>query len=76
MKRALTKILLSVSGILLLIVGTSILLQPHAFFATNGITLGNNPNLLSEIRAPGGLLIGCATIILLGIFRQSIMKKH
>jgi len=75
MKQTMTKILLGVSGMLLLIVGAAILLQPHAFFATSGITLGNDPDLLSEIRAPGGLLIGCAMVILLGVFRQSIRQN-
>jgi len=75
MKHTMTKILLGVSGMLLLIIGAAILLQPHAFFATSGITLANNPDLLSEIRAPGGLLVGCAVVILLGAFRQSITKS-
>lgn len=68
------RILLTVSGVILLLVGTATLLQPHAFFATEGITLGNDPGLLSEIRAPGGLLIGCAIAILLGAFRQSMTQ--
>lgn len=68
------RILLSVSGVILLLVGAATLLQPHAFFATEGIVLGNDPGLLSEIRAPGGLLIGCAVLILLGAFQQVITQ--
>lgn len=68
------RILLSVSGVMLLLVGAATLLLPHAFFASEGIPLGNNPGLLSEIRAPGGLLIGCAIAILLGAFRQTITQ--
>ena len=72
MKRYIIPILLSLAGGLLLAIGVAILLQPHAFFAASGITLGNEPGLLSEVRAPGGLLIGCAIVILLGAFRRSI----
>ncbi|MEZ5277018.1 MAG: DUF4345 domain-containing protein [Opitutaceae bacterium] len=71
MKNPLTRILLLVSGGLLLAVGCATLLQPHAFFAANGIALGNDPSELSEVRAPGGLLIGCALAILLGAVRAS-----
>ena len=74
MKRPMTRILLSVSGALLFVVGAATLLQPHAFFAANGATLGNEPSLLSEVRAPGGLLIGCAIVMLLGALRQSISQ--
>ncbi|MEM9005163.1 MAG: DUF4345 family protein [Cyanobacteria bacterium P01_F01_bin.86] len=47
------RILLFVAGVILLLVGAATLLQPHAFFAAEGIMLGHNPTLLSEIRAPG-----------------------
>ena len=68
------RILLGASGVILLLVGAATLLQPHAFFASEGIRLGNAPGLLSEIRAPGGLLIGCAISILLGAFRQTLTQ--
>jgi hypothetical protein len=54
--KPLTSIFLTVSGLLLLAIGSTILFVPHAFYASDGIVLGNNPSLLSEIRAPGGLL--------------------
>ena len=34
--------------------------------------LGNDPSLLSEIRAPGGLLATSALLILIGVFRQNL----
>lgn len=68
------RILLTISGILLFVIGFMILFFPHSFYASNGVTLGNQASLLSEIRAPGGLLIGCAVIILLGVIRQNIMR--
>lgn len=72
MKHPFIRMLLLLAGVLLLAIGAAILFQPHAFFAANEVTLGNQPNLLSEVRAPGGLLIGSAIVILLGAFRQNI----
>ena len=66
-----TSLFLFISGLLLLIIGVGILFIPHAFHAGNGILLGNDPSLLSEIRAPGGLLLGSAIIIFMGAFRNA-----
>ena len=63
---------LFLSGALLLGIGGSILLVPHAFFAGNGIALGEDPSLLSEVRAPGGLLAGSGLLILLGAVRAGL----
>ena len=71
MKSRPTTIFLFISGLMLLGIGLGILLVPHGFHASNGIALSNDPNLLSEIRAPGGLLIGSAVLILLGAFRST-----
>lgn len=72
MKSRLTFAFLLIAGLLLLVIGSTILLAPHAFHAGNGIVLGNDPNLLSEIRAPGGLLVGSAVLILIGGFRHDL----
>lgn len=63
-----TPVFLSLAGLLLLAIGAGLLFAPHAFHASNGITLGSDPNLLSEVRAPGGLLLGAAILILRGAF--------
>jgi len=34
--------------------------------------LGNDPSLLSEIRAPGGLLVISGSLILIGVFRPTL----
>ncbi|MEM8602938.1 MAG: DUF4345 domain-containing protein [Cyanobacteria bacterium P01_H01_bin.121] len=72
MKRltVLTVIFLAVSGLLLLVIGSTILLVPHTFYAGDGIVLGDDPSLLSEIRAPGGLLATSALLILAGALRS------
>ena len=71
MKSRPTTIFLFISGLMLLGIGLGILFVPHGFHASNGIVLSNDPNLLSEIRAPGGLLIGSGVLILLGAFRST-----
>ncbi len=70
--KLLTITFLSVSGLLLLAIGGTILLVPHAFYASDGIVLGNDPSLLSEIRAPGGFLATSALLIMTGAFRQNL----
>jgi hypothetical protein len=70
--KPLTSIFLTVSGLLLLAIGGTILFVPHTFYASDGIVLGNNPSMLSEIRAPGGLLAASALVILAGVFRSTL----
>ena len=72
MKRYGIPAFLVIAGALLLIIGGFLLLEPHAFFAENGVTLGDDPNLMSEIRAPAGLLIVSGTLMVLGAFVQSL----
>ena len=63
---------LIIAGLLLLVIGGSILLAPHSFYASNGIALGNDPNLLSEIRAPGGMLTASGLFALIGALRSNL----
>lgn len=63
---------LILSGVMLLFIGGSILAVPDSFFAGNGIVLGDDVNLRSEIRAPGGMLAGAALVILAGVFRPTL----
>lgn len=68
----LTSIFLVFAALLLLAIGGTILLVPHTFYASDGIMLGNDPSLLSEIRAPGGLLASSGLLIFLGAFRTPL----
>lgn len=72
MKNSAPTVYLTVAGLLLLVVGGAILLAPHAFYGSNGIVLGNNPDLLSEIRAPGGLLASSGVFALVSVFRRHL----
>ena len=67
----LTTLFLVIAGALLLVIGLMILMAPHAFHGSNGIALGNDPNLLSEVRAPGGLLTACGVLILAGALQRA-----
>ncbi|MEM9214477.1 MAG: DUF4345 domain-containing protein [Cyanobacteria bacterium P01_F01_bin.150] len=68
----LISIFLVFAALLLLAIGGTILFVPHTFYASDGILLGNDPSLLSEIRAPGGLLVSSGLLILLGAFRAHL----
>jgi len=75
MNHLLPRILLSLSGVILLLVGSAILFFPQAMYSSNGVMLGDEPNLLSEIRAPGGMLIGSALVMLLGVIRKNLTRQ-
>ena len=62
------KVILAVSGLILLGVGSATLFAPEAFLGTSGINLGGQASLFSEIRAAGGALLLSGILILSGIF--------
>jgi|GEM_PF-505586 len=66
------KTILFLSGLLVIAIGAVVLFAPQLFYASNGIELGNNSSLMSEIRAPGAGLLICGVLILLGIFVKSL----
>jgi hypothetical protein len=70
-----SRILLLVSGTVLVLIGAMVVLAPSSFFAGNGVVLSPNPNLLSEIRAPGGLLLLAGLLILWGAFRAGFVQS-
>lgn len=62
------KVLLFIAGMIGVGIGGAILIVPAEFHATGGIVIGNDENLLSEMRAAGGALFACAIIVMLGAF--------
>ncbi len=62
------KSVLFILGLIVAGIGSAILFVPVAFFATNGIEIAGHVNLLNEIRAPGGALLACGLLIMLGAF--------
>lgn len=67
-KNIFIKVLLIISGSIGIWIGYSLLFSPVTFEASAGINLGKDINLLSEIRAPNGLLLVSGIIIILGAF--------
>jgi len=63
--------LLLVSGALLILVGTSIIVSPADFYASNSIDLGANVSLLNELKAPAGLLLAAGVFMISAIFMRS-----
>ncbi len=67
-KSILLKILLVLSGAIGIGIGGALLFVPVTFEASSGINLNGNVNLISELRALGGLLFSGGILILLGAF--------
>jgi hypothetical protein len=67
------KVALGLSGLTALTIGAFILFAPHAFYSSYGITLGDDANLLSELRAPGAGLASFGLLMLLGIWRHAVL---
>lgn len=63
-----TKGVLLLSGSIVTGIGFAVLLLPDLFYVTNGIALGNDPSLLSEVRASGGVLVSAGGLIFSGLF--------
>lgn len=70
----LEKIALGISGVTAVSVGGFIMAAPQAFYASYGITLGNNASLLSELRAPASGLFALGFLMLAGIWRTSLVQ--
>ena len=69
MKRILTRTLLSTSGLLIGLIGGAILISPIPFMEMSDITLEQNPDLISELTAPSGVLLITSAIMLLGAIK-------
>ena len=65
---------LGVSGITALGIGALIMTVPQAFYASYGIALDPNPDLLSELRAPGAGLAAFGAVMLSGIVKSSLRQ--
>ncbi|TGM58256.1 DUF4345 domain-containing protein [Leptospira vanthielii] len=68
------KLLITAIGILLISIGGTILFIPEILFEMNMIHLNKNPNLLSEIRAPGGVFILSGIALFLSFYITQIVK--
>lgn len=69
-----TRAFLALSGVIAIGIGGALLFVPAAFQSSAGITLGDDVNLLSETRAPGGLLFAAGVLIFMGAFAKTMMR--
>ncbi|MDF3818405.1 DUF4345 domain-containing protein [Leptospira sp. 96542] len=72
MKNILILLNISITGILLVFLGFLIILNPRVLFETNQVELGTDPNLLSEIKAPGGALLAFGLLLCFSLVRSKI----
>ncbi len=70
----LEKFTLGISGLTAVGIGGFIMVAPHAFYASYGITLGDDPSLLSELRAPTAGLLTLGVLMLTGIWRSAMAQ--
>lgn len=68
------KIILGFSGFIAFAIGSFIALAPVAFYASYGINLDHDPNLLNELRGPGANLAVLGAVVIAGLFIQSLTK--
>ncbi|MFK8034762.1 MAG: DUF4345 domain-containing protein [Hyphomicrobiales bacterium] len=68
------KVTLGISGLTAAGIGGFIMLAPHAFYASYGITIGDNPSMLSELRAPAAGLLTLGVLMLTGIWRSAVAQ--
>lgn len=66
------KIVLGLSGTTAFGIGTFILVAPQVFYASYGISIDGNVNLLSELRAPATGLAAFGILMLAGIVRSAL----
>ena len=68
------RLVLGMSGLTASIIGLAITLDPQSFYASYGIVLSPQPNLMSELRAPAANLAALGLIILSGAFYQKFFQ--
>ncbi|SEK61733.1 protein of unknown function [Pacificibacter marinus] len=67
-----TKTTLALAGFIALMIGAAVLFAPVPFYALSGVTLPDDVNLVSDIRAFGGGLLGAGLFVTLSLFRRSL----
>lgn len=75
MTRLQTSGFIAIAALILTYVGASILFTPVGFYAANGTMLEHQPNILSEVRASGGLLLGSGIAIFLSLFIPTLRRQ-
>ena len=69
MKRFVTRLVLAAAGGLLGVIGGALIISPRQFLEMSEVSVGRDPGLMSEIAAPGGLLLITGAFMILGAVR-------
>ncbi|MEM7069890.1 MAG: DUF4345 family protein [Pseudomonadota bacterium] len=69
------KVVLFIAGVLLIVVGVLVTTSPDEFYAANNIELNANVNLINELKAPAGMLLGAGLFMILGVFVRSFSNS-
>lgn len=70
----LEKTTLCLSGLTVLGIGGVIMTAPQVFYASYGIVVGDDPSLLSELRALAAALITLGALMLVGVLRAAMAQ--
>lgn len=68
------RIVLGAAGFTAFVIGGFISLSPLTFYASYGVALDSEPNLLSELRGPGANLAALGILMIAGLFLSSLTK--
>ncbi len=68
------KLTLGVAGLIASGIGVAIMAMPHAFYATSGISLSTDVNLVNELRASGANLVALGGIVFAGSIRPQMAR--
>lgn len=74
LKKHANTLFLLAGGLMLLAIGLAITLSPEGFYASSGITLGGDPSLTSELRAPAGMLVAAGCVMLISLPLESFRQ--
>lgn len=72
MRDTIARITLTLAGLGLIVIGALLAFVPEMMFAPSGVVLGDNPGLLSEIRAPGGFLLVAGAAVFAASFAPAL----
>ncbi|MFK8052448.1 MAG: DUF4345 domain-containing protein [Woeseiaceae bacterium] len=74
MNQFFTKTTLVGSGAILAFIGVALMLFPSSFLSMNDVEIANDPNLISELIAPSGVLLVTGIFMMHASFRQSLWR--
>ena len=75
LQKSLTPFTLFSCGAVMLAIGLSITFSPAGFYASSDISLGSSASLISELRAPAGMLIVAGIFILASLRITSLRPQ-